>query len=193
MSRLRRPLATLAVLLAGGGLAACGNHADESALVQRAENEGIYITLGELKYQVQISRQLNPDDIQDRYLLRGLSPADQKLGADEVWFGVFVQVENEAADPIQPSGDIQIIDTQEEVFRPLALDDTNVFAYRSSDPIPGGEILPLADTPAYDTPIRGAMLLFKLKSTALDNRPLELKIEGTSHTPQQTGIIDLDV
>jgi len=181
----------IAALLASTGLAACGNHADESARVVRADNEGIYLSLGELKYQVQISRQLNPNDIQDRYYLRGLPAGQEQLKADEVWFGVFLQVENEASTPQQPSGDLEIRDTQDEVFKPLALDDTNLFAYRSAEPIPPGEILPLKDTPGYDTPIRGAMLLFKLKSTALDNRPLELEIAGT--TTPQTGIIDLDV
>jgi hypothetical protein len=192
LSRLRRPLAVLAVLLASGGLAACGSHHDEKARVQLIDNEGLYLSLGELKYQVQISRQLNPNDIQDRYLLRGVPAGQQQLKADEVWFGVFLQVENEASDPLQPSSDIEIRDTQDEVFKPLGLDDTNLFAYRSTDPIPPGEVLPLEDTPAYDTPIRGSLLLFKLSVTALDNRPLELKIESST-APQQTGVIDLDV
>jgi hypothetical protein len=191
LPRLRRPAAVIAALLASGGLAACGNHADENARVVRADNEGIYLSLGELKYQVQISRQLNPYDIQDKYYLRGLPAGQQQLNPDEVWFGVFLQVENEASTPQQPSGDLEIVDTQEEVFKPLTLDDTNLFVYRSAEAIPPGEILPLKDTPGYDTPIRGAMLLFKLKKTALDNRPLELKIAGT--TTPQTGIIELDV
>ena len=192
MSRLRRPLAVLAVLLAGGGLAACGNHHDETARVQHIDNEGLYLSLGELKYQVQISRQLNPNDVQDRYLLRGVPAAEQGLKADEVWFGVFLQVENEASDPLQPSSDIEIRDTQDEVFKPLGLEDANLFAYRSTDPIPPGEIVPLKDTPAYDTPIRGALLLFKLSLTALDNRPLELKIHNPADF-QSVGTVNLDV
>jgi hypothetical protein len=191
LPRLRRPAAVLAALLASAGLTACGNHTDESARIVRADNEGIYLSLGELKYQVQISRQLNPYDTQDKYYLRGLPAAQQQLTADQVWFGVFMQVENQASTPQQPSGAIKIRDTQDEVFTPLTLDDTNDFAYRSAEAIPAGEILPIKDTPAYDTPIRGSMLLFKLKRTALDNRPLELEIGGT--TTPQTGIIDLDV
>ncbi|MFP5363403.1 MAG: hypothetical protein ACLGI5_11820 [Thermoleophilia bacterium] len=195
MSRLRRPIRALAVvaaLLAAGGLAACGNHPDEEARVQHIEGEGFYLSLGELKYQVQMTRQLNPNDVQDRALLRGVPADEQQLAADEVWFGVFLQVENESDEPLEPSDDIEIHDTQERVFEPLELEQGNVFAYRPEEPIPPGEILPLADTPAYDSPIRGSLLLFKLPGTALDNRPLELKIEGTT-SPQQTGIIDLDV
>ena len=182
----------LAVLLASVGLAACGKHHDEDARIQRIEGEGFYLSLGELKYQVQVSRQLNPNDAQDRNYLVGVPRAERDLQPDEVWFGVFIQVENEAAEPQRPSGEIEVIDTQEEVFKPVALADTNPFAYRPVEPIPAGRILPLADTPAFDTPIQGAMLLFKLKRTALDNRPLELKIEGRKF-PKQTGIVDLDV
>ena len=180
------------MLLAGGGLSACGVHHDEEARVQRIEGEGFYLSLGELKYQVQGSRQLNANDVQDRQYLIGVPAAEAKLEPDEVWFGVFMQVENESDEPLQPSGDIEIIDTQEEVFRPLALDPDSVFAYRSTLPIPPGQILPVRDSAGFDTPLQGALLLFKLKLTALDNRPLELKIEG-NQLPRQTGIIDLDV
>jgi hypothetical protein len=192
VSRLRRPIVLLLALLAGGGLAACGNHPDEDARVKHIEGEGFYLSLGELKYQVQGSRQLNPDDIQDRDYLRGIPPARQGLGADEVWFAVFLQVENESEEPMRPSGDIEIIDTQEDVFQPIELEATNPFAYDPTTAIPPGEIMPVKDTPAFDTANQGALLLFKLSLAALDNRPLELKIEGTN-VPRQTGIIDLDV
>jgi len=191
MPRLRRPLAVLAVLLASGGLAACGVHHDEDAQLQKIEGEGFYLTLGELKYQVQGSRQLNQDDIQDRAMLVGVPAAQQKLEDDEVWFGVFMQVENEDEKPLRPASDIEIIDTQEDVFKPIGLESTNQFAYRSTEPIPAGEITPMPDTPGFNTANQGALLLFKLTLDALDNRPLELKME--SSTNEQTGIIDLDV
>ena len=191
MSRSRRAIALLTVLLAGGGLAACGNHPDEHARVVRAENEGFYLDVGELKYQVQVSRQLNPDDVQDRSFLEGVPAAERQLKPDEVWFGVFLRVQNETGRSLAPSHDIRIVDTQETQYRPLVLEDTNLFAYRS-DPIPAGQVVPLPDTPAYDSPVRGSLLLFKLTLTSLANRPLELEIEGST-TPAQTGIIDLDV
>ena len=180
------------MLLASGGLSACGKHHDEDAAVQHIEGEGFYLSLGDLKYQVQGSRQLNPDDKQDRAYLVGVPPEELELEPDEVWFGVFMQVENESDAPLTPSGDIEIHDTQDEVYRPLPVDDANQIVYRSTDPIPPGQIMPLPDTPAFDTPVRGSLLLFKLKLLSLDNRPLELIIEG-NQTPKQTGIIDLDV
>ena len=191
MSRLRRPLAVLVALLVSGGLAACGKHLDEEARVILIENEGFYLPLGELKYQVQGSRQLNPGDIQDKALLAGVPAEEQTLEKNEVWFGVFLQVENEASHPLNPASEIEIIDTQEDIFKPLGLEETNAFAYRSTDPIPGGELAPQPDTPGFNTANQGSLLLFKLTLDALDNRPLELKIE--SSTTEQTGIIDLDV
>jgi hypothetical protein len=191
MIRLRRPLVVLAALLACGGLSACGKHLDEDAKVIQIENEGLYLPLGELKYQVQGSRQLNPASTQDRSLLAGIPAAQQGLKADEVWFGVFLQVENQSDEPLRPASDIEIVDTQEEIFKPLELQQSNQIAYRPEDPIPGGELSPLEDTPAFQTANQGSMLLFKLTTDALDNRPLELKIE--SSTTDQTGIIDLDV
>ncbi|MDQ1686754.1 MAG: hypothetical protein QOC82_3491 [Frankiaceae bacterium] len=192
MPRLHRPLAVLVALLASGGLAACGNHPDENARVVRAETEGLYLNIGSLNYQVQVSRQLNADDVQDRSYLEGVPAAERALKPDEVWFGVFLRVENETGVAQPPSDDIQIVDTQEEVFRPVVLDPTNLFAYRSADFVPAHDVVPLRDTPAFDTPIRGSLVLFKLTLTSLGNRPLELKIESRSGRTQ-TGIIDLDV
>jgi hypothetical protein len=190
--RLRRPLAILAALLVSGGLAACGNHPDEDAAIVRAETEGLYLGIGDLKYQVQVSRQLNPHDIQDRSYLEGVPAGQRELKPDEVWFGVFLRVQNETDQPHAPSNDIKILDTQEEEFRPIALDLTNVFAYRSSDEVPANDTVPLRDTPAFDSPIRGSLVLFKLTLTSLGNRPLELSIASRSGR-QQTGIVDLDV
>ncbi|HEY0344795.1 MAG TPA: hypothetical protein VGC59_09115 [Solirubrobacteraceae bacterium] len=192
MPRLRRPLALLAALLASSGLAACGNHPDEQARVVHLANEGLYLRLGELTYQVQISRQLNPDDIEDRYYLKGVPAAQRQLKPNEVWFGVFMRVENATGTALAPSGDIKIVDTQEAQYRPLTLDATNDFAYRPSDAIPPNDVLPVPDSPAYDSPIRGSLLLFKLTLTTLGNRPLELEIQGNRGAPQ-TGVIDLDV
>jgi hypothetical protein len=191
VTRSRRLCAVLAALLASGALGACGKH-QSTGPVRVAETEGIYLDVSDLKYQVQVSRQFNPADEQDKAFLADI-PADQReLKADEVWFGVLLRVQNETGEALAPSGDIQIEDTQDEVFKPLELGPENLFAYRPDDLIPARETYPLLDSPGYDSPSRGALLLFKLTLTALNNRPLELKIEGRK-APQQTGIVDLDV
>jgi hypothetical protein len=191
VTRSRRLCAVLAALLVAGGSSACGKHQSEGP-VRTAETEGISLDVGDLKYQVQVSRQLNPRDVQDRAYLTGIPAAEQDLKADEVWFGIFLRVQNETGEALRPSDDIRITDTQEEVFKPLELGSQNLYAYRSDDAIPARETLPLLDSPGYDTPTRGALLLFKLTLTGLNNRPLEMKIEGRK-VPQQTGIVDLDV
>ncbi|MDX6718326.1 MAG: hypothetical protein QOJ63_580 [Solirubrobacteraceae bacterium] len=191
MTRSRRLSALLVALLAAGALTACGKH-ESSGRVRVAETEGIYLDIGDLKYQVQVSRQLNPTDVQDKPYLAGIPKADQGLTPEQVWFGIFLRIQNETGQALSPSADIQIKDTQEEVFKPLQLESANVYAYRSEDPIPAHEVVPLLDSPGFDTPSRGALVLFKLTLNALNNRPLELKIEGRK-VPQQTGIVDLDV
>jgi hypothetical protein len=191
VTRSRRLASLLAALLVSGGLSACGVH-ESKGRVRTADTEGVYLDISGLKYQVQVSRQLNPYDDQDKAYLAGI-PADQvKLKPDEVWFGVFMRVQNESGEARQPSADLTITDTQDVVYRPLTLDARNLYAYRPDEPIPPREVYPLVDTPGYDTPSRGALILFKITLTSLNNRPLELKIEGRK-APQQEGIVDLDV
>ncbi len=181
----------LAALLVSGGLSACGKH-QSTGPVRVAETEGIYLDIGDLKYQVQVSRQFNPADEQDRPFLIGIPEDQRKLKPEEVWFGVLLRVQNETGEALRPAADIQITDTVEELFKPLTLGEDNVFAYRPDDEIPPKSVMPLPDSPAFDSASRGALVLFKLTLSALNNRPLELKIEGR-RVPQQTGIINLDV
>lgn len=192
MPPLRRLAILLATVLPAAGLSACGNHPDKHASVVRAKTEGLYLDIGELKYQVQVSRQMNPYDEQDKALLLGVPRAQRTLAPDEVWFGVFLRIQNETGRVALPAANIEIDDTQDQVFKPLGLDPSNVFAYRSTQAVPAHEVVPLTDSPAFDAPARGALLLFKLKNSTLDNRPLELKIVSPV-PPQQTGIFDLDV
>ncbi|MGH2840140.1 MAG: hypothetical protein ACRDKY_04865, partial [Solirubrobacteraceae bacterium] len=158
MPRPRRLFTLLAALLATAGLSACGKHIDEEARTIHIEFEGLYLPLGELKYQVQISRAMNPYDTQDKAYLVGVPEAERELAPDETWFGVFMRVQNETDEELLPSSDIEILDTQETVFKPIPLEPANVFAYRSTEPIPPRQVLPLPDSPAYDTPARGALI-----------------------------------
>jgi len=191
--RLRRPLAVFVALLASSGLAACGIHPDRNARVVRAETEGLYLDIGALKYQVQVSRQLNPSDTQDKAYLVGIPEGERALTKDQVWFGVFMRVQNETSQPQPPANQIEIVDTQEEKFLPIAISAAaNPFAYDSATPVPAKDVVPLRDTPSFDTPTRGALILFKLTLGSLANRPLELHLESRSGITQ-TGIIDLDV
>ena len=191
MTRPRRLCALLAALLLAGVLSACGKH-QSTGPVRIAETEGIYLDVSDLKYQVQVSRQLEPNDVQDKAFLVGVPEGERELESNEVWFAVLIRVQNVTDEDLLPASDITITDTQEQEFEPVELEQTNTFAYRANETIPAGEVVPVIDSPGYDSPSRGALLLFKLTLTALNNRPLELKIEGRK-APQQTGIVDLDV
>jgi hypothetical protein len=184
-----RRLALLISLLACGLLAAgCGNKMD---VVTQGDTEGIYIDVDELKYQVQISRYINANDIEDRDYLKGLPVNLEQPKGDETWFGVFLRVQNETEEEIAPANDFEIVDTQENVYRPIPLDPAqNVFAY-DPQPVPPHGIVPAPDSAAAHGVIQGSLLLFKVKTASLQNRPLEFRFRRGGSG--DTGTVDLDV
>jgi hypothetical protein len=173
--------------LAALSLGACGNREYPHS---SAESEGIYLDLDSLKYQVQVSRQLNPSDPEDKPYMVGLAKADRDLAADEVWFGVFLRVENTGDDPHPTAHELEIEDTQHNVYRSVRLASVNVFRYRSGT-LGASQKIPAPDTPAFDGPTQGALVLFKLKATSFDNRPLILKITSAESSAEVD--VDLDV
>lgn len=187
---LRRRAALLACCaLAAAPLAGCGV---KTARTTKGETEGSYLDVENLKYQVQVSRVLNPFDNEDRAYLQGLAPSVAHLANDEAWFAIFLRVENGHTPAYEAANDFEMRDTQNDVYTPVTLPKANQFAYRGGL-VPGHGQLPEFDTPAYDNPsIRGQMLLFKVKETSLDNRPLELVIRSP-HVPQTEATVDLDV
>jgi hypothetical protein len=183
---LRRTLAVALALALVPALAACGNKQSKTL---RAETEGIYLDLGQLKYQVEISRTLNPADPEDSEYLRGVS---ERLGPADVWFAVFVRVQNESDKTQTPATQYVITDTQDNQFNPVAIDKaSNVFAYNPV-PIAGKALLPNVDAIASQNSIGGELLLFKMPRATLDNRPLELKVTDPADA-KTVGVVNLDV
>ena len=185
---LRRALPALAVLALVPVLAACGN---KEKVVTFADTEGVYVDVGELKYQVQISAQLNPSIPEDRTFLSGLAPADRSIAADEAWFAVFVRLQNDTDKAHAAATSYAITDTEGGRYTPLRIGASNPFHYVGGR-VPAGEIVPGPNSIASQTSIGGVELLFKLKRTSLDNRPLILHI----HSPERSGAtarISLDV
>src|SRR3954469_21033760 len=107
--RMSSPLLAVAAVAAALGLSACGN---KTVSIHAGETEGIYLDVGPLKYQVEISRQLNPSIPEDRTFLSDIAPGDRHLGPEELWFAVFVRVENETDKAQSPTSDYTITDTQ---------------------------------------------------------------------------------
>jgi hypothetical protein len=183
-----RLLALLLASVAALAVAGCGNKEEEYTF---GSTEGVYVSVDELKYQVQISRILNPADVEDQGYLKGISegvaPAE-----DEVWFAIFMRVENDGEETRSAADQFEIRDTQGKTFKPLNLDrNANLFAYKPRPVTPGTQI-PVINSPASNTSIRGALLLFKVKTDSLYNRPLELHI-ANSRESQGEAVIDLDV
>ncbi len=187
--RLSSALILLAAL-AALGLAGCGNKMDTRTL---GETEGVYVDVADLTYQVQISRILNPNDAEDRAYLRGLPPGE-RLERGETWFGIFMRVSNEKEETLKPASSFRIVDTQENEYEPIELDpEANPFAYQPS-PLRGGETYPNSESVAYANNIQGALVLFKVDFRSLQNRPLELLIDGPLPPPlRESAVVDLDV
>jgi hypothetical protein len=184
---MRRLLVISAAIFCALLAAGCGNKEETVTL---GETEGIYLDIDELKYQVQISRYLNPNDVEDRSYLIGLPESTSQPAGDETWFGVFIRVQNTTDETIAPANDFAIVDTQENVYRPVPLDTSiNPFAYKP-DPIAPNGLIPQADSVAAEGTIQGSLLLFKVKTESLQNRPLEFRFRRGSGTE---GIVDLDV
>lgn len=177
----------LAVVLVGslGFATACGEKSSELI----AESEGQYVELDGLQYQVQISRILNPADPGDRSYLTGLDPEDETLPRDTDWFGVFLRVKNEEDEgEAKPTAEeFRIIDTQNNTYTPVPVD--NVLAYRPAILQPKG-LLPDPNSITAESPTQGQLLLFKVPTASLDNRPLEFKIIGEG---EEEGSVVLDV
>ena len=110
---LRRSAAIALAVVASLGASACGekNSETQGGELAAAESEALYIDLGGLKYQVQLSRQLNPRDPTDKTYFQNLAPAESTLERGSVWFGVFVRVENESDKPIKPAEEFSVEDT----------------------------------------------------------------------------------
>jgi hypothetical protein len=163
MPRLALIVALIALVAAG-----CGRG---EGVKTTAETEGLYLDIGGLKYQVQMSRYMNENDVEDREYLQGLGETTPQPAADETWFGVWVRVQNVSDEPRQAANTWEIHDTQENVYRPVPLDSP--FAFEPGI-VPPHTVWPLPDSAAGQGPTQGSLLLFKVRVDSLQNRPLEL-------------------
>lgn len=184
------PVALVLILVAAAVAATgCGNKMDTVTL---GETEGIYVDVGPLTYQVQNSRVLNASDVEDKAYLDGLPPGTPEPKPDETWFAVFMRVQNDTDEEQPVATDFEIVDTLENTYRPVAIDEQeNPFAYDPA-PLPPDGVEPVSSSAAAAGPVQGGLLLFKLPLTALANRPLELIIAQAGVEPPEA-IIDLDV
>lgn len=183
--RVLLPLALVAASVLA--LAGCGNKVEVRTL---AETEGIYVDVGELRYQVQLSRIINPNDEEDKFYLEGLPAGVPPPKPTEAWFGVWMRVQNSTGSKrLTAAEEFEIVDTQENEFTPIEV--KNPFSYEAQEMAPN-TVVPSSNSPAGEGVVQGSLILFKLTTEAIANRPLEFKIQSPA-LPDDVGIVDLDV
>jgi hypothetical protein len=184
MHRLVRSAAILSV--AAAALAGCGN---KEAVVTKAHTEGIYLDVGPLDYQVQISRYINPAQVPDNAYVLGLQSVTPPQKG-ETWFGVFLRVQNQTDQAHPIATQFKIADTLGNEFQPVSIDaKQNPIAYAPFNLQPN-DTYPRPDSVAATDSAQGSLLLFKLPYANLQNRPLELHITSPEGGE---GIVDLDL
>ncbi len=168
------------------GLGACGDKVSHPTV---ADNEGVYVEAGQVSYQVQISRQLNPFNSEDHAYLSGISASPPK--PNEEWFAVFLWAKNETHANQTTSNTFDIVDTQGNKYYPVPLNASlNPYAWQAQTLQPLGTE-PAPDTTASFGPTQGSELLFKLNVSAYSSRPLTLQIHSQGHPQLASVSLDL--
>jgi hypothetical protein len=191
MNRGRRSKLTVAGALAAVlalGVAACGSD-EETKDIDGEEAtivvEGEPLELGDLMFNVAITRFLNPDDVEDAEYLEGLPDPP----AAEDYLAVFMTVENEGDDDLRlPTAEqIEIVDITGAVYEPVETE--SLFALELGATVPAGGEAPAEDTAAAGGPVKGSFVLFGIPKEAQENRPFELEISADG----ELGVIELDL
>ena len=110
-TRLGAALALAAALVVGVLLSGCNTNPESDLSV----DEGQPVKLGDLLYNVEISRFLNPRDPEDRAYLAGQPPPPN----DKLYLGVFMLIQNESDTAQEVPADFKVVDTEGTEFKPI--------------------------------------------------------------------------
>jgi hypothetical protein len=134
-----------------------------------------YFNLGNVTYQIEISRQLNPFGAEDVQYLAGVQGA-QDLPGDQLWYGVFLWAKNQNKQTLKTADTFEIVDSEGTVYHATPLNPSvNPYAWTSQALSQNGTE-PSADSTAGNGPTQGGLVLFKLSDSVYSNRPLTLEI-----------------
>jgi hypothetical protein len=158
-------LCLLAATVAPLALGACGEEEPETEVV-----EGEPLELGDLSYNIQLTRFLNPDDNEDAEYLVGQSPPEP--GTE--YLGVFMVIENESDELQASASEFLVHDTLENQYEPL--ESESPYALDIGADVPGDGALPLPDTTAESGPNQGSLVIFAVDDSVSENRPLKLEV-----------------
>jgi predicted component of type VI protein secretion system len=179
-TRLLAAATATAAILLGVAFSGCDTAPENANQV----TEGQGMKVGDLLYNVQITRILNPADQEDEAYLVG----QRDPGPDQYYLAVFMRVENEGSSSAQVTRDFKIIDTVGDTFDPVP--STSLFALNLGATIHPGDELPQGESTAANGPIEGSMVLFRIDSSAIQDRPLTLEIPSPDGS---TGEVELDI
>lgn len=184
-----RALVCCLALIAGVAVSACGSA--KHPFDATAENNGYYIKVAGVSYQLQVSRELNTYDTEDHQYLAGLPAGTPAPTAQEIWYGVFLRAINDSKHPAQTAGSFDITDTSGNIYHPVTLNpQVNQYAWISQTLRPLGTE-PAPDTTASFGPTQGGLILFKLPTAVYNNRPLTLEIPVPGSSRKATISLDL--
>jgi hypothetical protein len=179
-TRLGAALLLAAALVAGVLLSGCNTDPESDLSV----DEGQPMKLGDLLYNVEISRFLNPSDPEDRAYLAGEPPPPN----DKLYLGVFMLIQNEGDTAQEVPSDFTVVDTQGTEFKPIP--SQSLYALKLGGTVSGNRQLPEPESTAANGPIEGSMVLFLIDEGATEDRPLTLDIPSTSGS---AGEVELDI
>jgi hypothetical protein len=179
-TRLRVASVLAAALVAGALLSGCETNPETDLSAE----EGQPMKLGDLLYNVQISRFLNPSDPEDKAYLAGEPPPPN----NKLYLGVFMMLENEGDTTQDVPTRFTVVDTEGKEFEPIPSD--SLFALDLGGKVAADEQLPEPESTAANGPIQGAMVLFLIDQAATEDRPLVLEIPSSAGPG---GEIELDI
>ncbi len=190
---MRRQLAAILCLLSAlalaGAISACGEEEADPAgvggtsVVHEEAVEGEPLELGELSYNVQITRFLNPFDTEDSEYLVG----QPQLEPGSEYLGVFMVISNETEEPRPSATNYVVTDTLENEYE--MVESESPYALDVGAEVGAEDQLPLIDSTAGTGPNQGALLIFEVDTSVSDNRPLTLEIQ----TFGGSGEVTLDI
>jgi hypothetical protein len=160
------PLLLLALAVLAAASSGCGEEEHAEA------KEGEPLEIGELSYNIQITRELNRFSPEDAAYLEGAPP----IRPDQQFLGVFMQVTNQGEEAAIVPEPLHVVDTRGTVYRQVPLE--NEWALRPGTEIEPGETFPGPETVARNGSIEGSLALFVVDESANENRPLVLEIPG---------------
>jgi hypothetical protein len=162
------------------GVAGCGEDLGKEA------EEGVPIKLGDLQFNVQETRFLNPAQPDDSEYLAG---QEVPLPPSKAYLGVFLTIHNDADQTVKlpTHAETSIVDTTGAAYQ--AIPSSTPFAAPLGTDLEGGGDIPDPDTAASSGPVQGSLIIFLLDQGVTENRPLKLEIDYEG----ETGEITLDI